>query len=174
MKMTTFSGHSVTPLAPEKVEIMDIGHALSMLCRYTGHSTSFYSVAEHSVLVSHLVPPEFALEGLLHDAHEAYIGDIGSPLKSHLREFKGIDVAVQAHVLAALEIQTPLPPEVKAADERAAEIEMEVLWGGKMDSRIECLAPAMARHRFLVRYIDLASKRLLAATGAVGSSADAA
>lgn len=79
----TFSGRMFWPLdpRPEEVAIEDIAHALSMICRYNGHSRFFYSVAQHSVLVSHHVPAEHALWGLMHDAHEAYVGDMVRPLK---------------------------------------------------------------------------------------------
>src|SRR4051812_16341267 len=65
-------------------DIKAIAHALSNLCRYTGHSKRFYSVAEHCVLVSRLVDPRFAFEGLMHDASEAFCGDVASPLKKLL------------------------------------------------------------------------------------------
>ena len=65
-----------------KYDIHHIAGALSRLCRFTGHTSTFYSVAEHSVWCSHNVPEEFALEALLHDASEAYFGDMSSPLKS--------------------------------------------------------------------------------------------
>lgn len=73
--MQTFSGALYWPMdpRPEDVNILDIAHSLSMQCRYTGHVSKFYSVAEHSVHVSNIVPKELAMCGLLHDATEAYL-----------------------------------------------------------------------------------------------------
>jgi hypothetical protein len=84
----TRSGLSFFPLDPraEDINIFDIASALSKQCRFTGHSNCFYSVGQHSVHVSELVPPELALAGLLHDASEAYLSDLPSPLK-RLPEF---------------------------------------------------------------------------------------
>jgi uncharacterized protein len=79
----TYTGRRFSPLAPrpEDVCIEDIAHALANKCRFTGHTQRFYSVAEHSVLVQSLVSPPYGLAALLHDAAEAYLPDIASPIK---------------------------------------------------------------------------------------------
>ena len=63
----------------------DVAEALAKLCRFNGHCEGHYSVAEHSVRVGALLPPKRAIYGLLHDAHEAYLGDLIAPLKELLR-----------------------------------------------------------------------------------------
>ncbi len=81
--METYTGskfHFTKP-QPEEIKILDIAHHLSLLCRYTGACRLFYSVAEHCLRVSHLVPKELKLAALLHDAAEAYINDISRPVK---------------------------------------------------------------------------------------------
>lgn len=83
---TTYTGNRVDLLdpSPQQISIEDIAHALAYLPRFTGHTSEFYSVAQHCVLVSRLCPPELRLKGLLHDAHEAYISDWSTPLKQAL------------------------------------------------------------------------------------------
>ena len=100
MKRETYSG-SVLNLAdpqPEDINITDIARALGMTCRFTGHVEFFYSVAQHSVLLSHLVEPGQAYLALMHDAAEAYIGDVISPLKAGLSEYKSIEKRLEAAV----------------------------------------------------------------------------
>lgn len=82
----TFSGREFWPLnpEPEDIYIEDIAHALSLQCRFGGHSKKHYSIAQHSVLVSRYSNKEDALSGLAHDFSEAYIADICSPVKRHL------------------------------------------------------------------------------------------
>jgi hypothetical protein len=86
--ITTYTGRRINPLDPraEDVYIEDIAHALSLKCRWTGHVSTFYSVAQHSVLVAKELrraghSPRTQLAGLLHDASEAYLPDIASPIK---------------------------------------------------------------------------------------------
>lgn len=63
------------------IDISDIAEHLSKICRYIGACPRFYSVAEHCIIGSRLIPEQYKLSFLLHDAHEAYIGDISRPLK---------------------------------------------------------------------------------------------
>ena len=74
----TFQGKAFDPFAPRPADIshFDIAHALSNICRFTGHTNTFYSVAQHSVQVALLVPRPMQLAALLHDASEAYLCDI--------------------------------------------------------------------------------------------------
>lgn len=98
----TFSGERLYLAKPRPNEICieDIAHALSLLCRYGGHCIEFYSVAEHSVRVSKELPKEYQLAGLLHDAAEAYVGDVTRSLKRLLPEYIDIEHSIQ-HVIDA-------------------------------------------------------------------------
>ena len=90
--LETASGRQYHFLNPQQDEICieDIAFALSNKCRFSGH-TQFYSVAEHSIAVSMRLPKHLRLAGLLHDAAEAYLGDIPSPLKACLPDFQEIE-----------------------------------------------------------------------------------
>lgn len=74
---------------PEAISIRDIAEALSKLCRFSGHTSTFYSVAQHCCFVHDLCPLEMRPWALLHDAHEAYIGDVPAPLKNALHAMGG-------------------------------------------------------------------------------------
>lgn len=114
----TYTGKQFWPLdpLPEEVCIEDIAHALSMKCRYGGHSTFFYSVAEHSVLVSKMVPPEHARSALMHDAAEAYLPDVARPIKRSLTGFAEIEANVEAAIARRFGLDWPWSAEIHEAD----------------------------------------------------------
>lgn len=95
--ITTFTGkrfHYLDP-SPDEINIKDIAHALALTCRFGGHVSEFYSVAEHSVRVAHQVPLELCLSALLHDAHEAYLHDVPRPIKADIIGYKEIANKIQ-------------------------------------------------------------------------------
>lgn len=98
----TYTGKRFWPLSPEKGEICieDISWALSNMPRFTGHCNRFYSVAEHCLKVSQHCPRGLKLAGLLHDASEAYLCDIASPVKHH-EEF-GFYRKAESHLQARI------------------------------------------------------------------------
>lgn len=114
----TQSGQHFDFLAPHthRFDIEEIAHALSNLCRFTGHTSDFYSVAQHSVLVSHLVQPINRKNGLMHDAHEAYVNDISAPLKLLLPDYCELELRVERTVRRAFGLPEVMPREVKNAD----------------------------------------------------------
>ncbi|WP_407605347.1 NAD(P)-binding domain-containing protein, partial [Pseudomonas aeruginosa] len=91
--VSTFSGNRFYPLRPhiDKVAIEDIAHGLAYQCRFNGQTQVFYSIAQHSLIVASLVPPPLRLAALLHDAAEAYLGDMVKPLKVLLPEFAALE-----------------------------------------------------------------------------------
>lgn len=179
----------------EDVEIRDIAHALSNLCRFTGHCAEFYSVAEHSLRVSFrcaelvyaiLDQPEFgggeedlreparqaARWGLLHDASEAYLGDVARPLKhsTGMEEYRQAETAVQLRVCERFGLPVAAPPEVHVADDELLWTEVRDLmvplhpeWRTTVKEpreplphvRVAAWAPQKARHMFLRRFAEL-------------------
>jgi len=103
-------------LSPDEICIADIAHALSLICRFNGHVKKFYSVAEHSLRVATILPYEYRLQGLLHDAAEAYVMDIPRPIKRayHLHH---IEEPVTRAIFEKYGVALPLPEDVLEADE---------------------------------------------------------
>ena len=149
---------------PADVDIDDIAYALSNICRFTGHVHTYYSVAEHCYRASLIVPSLYALQALLHDAAEAYIGDVSSPLKRLLPDYRAIEERVEAAVLTHFKLPLKPHPCVKQADLVMLATEQRDLlphhdddWAvlkgiDPLPDFISPLPPHQARMRFLERY----------------------
>jgi hypothetical protein len=132
----TYAGRKFFPLAPRAadIDLGDVAHALALQCRFNGHCRVFYSVAEHSVRVGRLLAseqgaPELAAWGLLHDAAEAYLGDLPSPIKRQLPEFQRAEAELLALVARRFELPWPMPAAVHDADLRLLATEARDLMG---------------------------------------------
>ena len=164
------SGRAFWPLDPrsDEIEIDDIAHALANLCRFTGHTREFYSVAQHSVHVSEAVPPEHALWGLLHDASEAYLIDLARPVKRlpELAAYRDAEAAVMRAVCERFGLPLEEPAAVRVADRQMLRTEQRDLMPppcpgeDRTDAepygfRVHGLAPGLARALFVARFREL-------------------
>lgn len=147
--------------------IEDIAHGLAMTCRFAGQCCRHYSVAQHSVHVSHIVSPEHAYQGLMHDAPEFAVGDMAKPLKVLLPEYSVIEKRVEAAVFKRFVVPTPLPASIKEADIRMLATEQRQLMHNRddwdytrgrapLDLIIPEWTPEVAKAAFLARYAELA------------------
>ena len=129
----TYTGKRIDPwnYTEDDFCIEDVARSLAFTNRFSGHSTRPYSVAQHSLMVSQLCGDEHALWGLLHDAAEAYIGDIASPLKSQISYYGLPIIEVENHILSVIMemhcLPTAMPACVKQADMIACAAERVVL-----------------------------------------------
>lgn len=152
---------------PEMVSVLDIAHHLSHICRFTGATRQLYTVAQHAVLVSYLVPRKFAYQGLHHDDTEAYVGDMNRPLKMLCPEYRRIEARVWSVIAKKLGLPEELDPCVKEADNRMLVTEKRDLlpqtsltWEWAKDisaaaARIVPWPPELARQRYLERHDEL-------------------
>jgi hypothetical protein len=117
----TYSGVEVSMLdpKPEQITLKDIAHHLAMICRYGGATPLFYSVASHSMYVADILPDELKAEGLLHDAAEAYVGDMVKGLKRHMAYYREIEDLWEVTIRSRFGLKPHMPADVKAAVKRA-------------------------------------------------------
>lgn len=147
-------------------DITDLAHALGMICRFTGHTSRHYSVAQHSVVVSYLVPQEHAFAGLMHDAHEALTNDIASPLKRRVPDYRVEELRVERAVLGAFGLRLPLHEEVKKADTVALVLEKNELFPPRREDphywpKVDTsTASTMARHFLSLRMTPEGAREL--------------
>lgn len=166
----TFTGRRFRPLQPDPdlLDVRDIAHSLSLLCRFNGHCLRYYSVAEHSVRVSRILPPDLALWGLLHDAAEAYVSDLPRPVKRQVPAFNDYEDALLRVIAARFGLAWPMPQEVRHADDVLLATERRDLmppdpapWGLRGDALPEAivpLGPEEAERLFLDRFQEIAGR----------------
>lgn len=162
--------HYADPLSEAGMDIESIAQALANTCRFCGHVKKFCSVAEHSVWVSRLCK-DYPYAGLMHDASEAYLNDMPSPIKAHIPGYKEWEHFIMQRLAAFHDFTYPVPDEVKRADRRMLLTEARKntssgddgtwrLWGfdaeplGNLNIP-QCWSPEEARKTFLNRYYTL-------------------
>lgn len=165
----TYTGKQFRPLRPriEDLDINDIAHSLANQCRFAGHVKEFYSVAQHSYLVSYLCSPDDALWGLLHDASEAYLVDLPGPLKRHpdFNIYRVAEMYMMAVICDRFGLPREEPASVRHADKVLLATEKRDLLGAEpapwfplpppADWFIEGISPREAKLAFLQRFDEL-------------------
>lgn len=177
--MQTWSGRQFWPLDPraEDIDLRDIAHSLSLQCRYAGHCCTFYSVAEHSVLMTRWMLgregfAHFAPWALLHDAPEAYLVDVPRPVKPFLVGYREIEDRVMSVIAEAFGLRHTgsdvIPDVVKQVDNRILADEypqlmvQSVPWNLPYEPLgvvVEGWSPQKAKLEFLVTAHKLGLKR---------------
>lgn len=172
IKLTTGGFIDLIKPDPNDINIIDIATSLSRTARYTGHGTHFYSVAEHSVLGTRRAladgnPIPMCQAFLLHDAPEAFIGDVAKPLKVLLPEYRKFEDAFEAAVSKAFDVDLEgWHSDIKYYDLGMLKAEKQAMWGkfdqwsgldqvDNLDVKLEFWSPAYARNEFLALFYQL-------------------
>ena len=168
----TYSGIRFWPLDPriEDINLEDIAHALSMQCRFSGHTSFHYSVAQHSLIVSEYCKPENALAGLLHDASEAYLIDVPRPIKPHLIGYADAEDKIMKLVSQKFGFEYPFDDEIKELDLKVLYLEKqqllkELTWSMKFpETKIENYQikkknPEDVKFQFLDKFLKITKSR---------------
>jgi hypothetical protein len=166
MWIQTYTGTLFTPLEPKPadIHIEDIAHSLSLQCRFTGHCKEFYSVAQHSYLVSLIC--EDPKWGLMHDASEAYLADVARPIKNSIPDLLKAEEGLQKAIAERFGLSWPMPECLDLADNQVLLAEkrdllvsspeswpLEEMGIDPMPEKVEPIS--WAKSLFLKRYKDL-------------------
>jgi hypothetical protein len=169
--LQTYTGKKFWPLdpSPEDVCICDIANALAKQCRYNGAISEFYSVAQHSLIMSCHASPGNRLWALLHDAAEAYLGDTPRPVKNCIPQIREVEEGILRAVAEAFGLAPEIPQEVKWLDNRMLATEAaQLIPAGHDDWLLE--APPLpikivpvpwgpALHMFLQRFAEITRRK---------------
>lgn len=162
---------NVFDLQPEDINPLDIAHALSQICRYTGHTDDFYSVGEHSIIVHDYMmsvghTKQECRDGLMHDTDETYLVDLPSPIKHQINgfgdAFKAAAKEIQIAVSKRFDLTYPEPKIIKEYDVRLRENELTMLfprlderfrhfYGEPLPIKIKNWSPKKTEYEFLLR-----------------------
>lgn len=177
----TYTGKKFNLLEPkiDDIDILDIAHAQAMQCRWTGHCKHHYSIAQHAYYCSFIGPANEALERLMHDTSESYIGDMNRPLKHYTNAgdaYRSVEAPLQGLIYEAFGMSAHEPASVKIADEAMLYAELEQLLPpieretgeqnnpfGRSEAAkivIEEWTPAHAEKMFLARFNTLYQGRI--------------
>jgi 5'-deoxynucleotidase YfbR-like HD superfamily hydrolase len=177
--LQTVSGRFVNPFDPdpEQLDPRDIARALANVCRFGGHCRPFYSVAQHSVIVSELVEAgggdvEDVFAALMHDATEAYLGDMPHPIKHRSplgAAFKVAEDALEAVLRERFAIKADVPA-IKRVDRALLATERRILAGVSwewpelegveaLDIELVAWTPDEAERAFRERFDALVARR---------------
>lgn len=169
--------HFLEPVQHE-IDIEDIALSLSNKCRFSGH-TRFFSVAEHSLTVAYRLPKRLRLAGLLHDAAEAYLGDIPSPIKAVLPDYRKLEKLNEQVIFKKFKLDDLTEEDwylVKNADLEALYTEAHFLlpsggkgwshfqqdeWEVQMEFAPKCLPPAIVYKMFMDAYQEFSGEKKL-------------
>uniref|UniRef100_A0A3B0M1R7 5'-deoxynucleotidase YfbR n=1 Tax=Arsenophonus endosymbiont of Trialeurodes vaporariorum TaxID=235567 RepID=A0A3B0M1R7_9GAMM len=160
-------------VSEEDITLGDIAQGLSDECRFAGQIAHFYSVAQHAVYVSYLVPQEYALEALLHDATEAYCKDLPTPLKALLPEYKKIENRIDEVIRKKFNLPAEMSEVVNYADLVMLATERQ-FFALDRDNKwpilegipetdliaISYVSPTKAKYLFIERYKELTGKEI--------------
>lgn len=170
----TFTGLWVDPfnLKVSDIDIQDIAHSLARQCRFNGHCDRFVSVAEHSLWVSRLTETpckcsearcsgcaKIKLWALLHDAGEAYIGDIPRPIKHRLAGFIQAEEGILKLIGKKFRLPWPMPMVVKEADNQILDQEFFIYMGGENRGTPQDCTPMSIAHEFLEEFYRLGGRQ---------------
>ena len=162
----TYSGGYFNALEPDPddIHIEDIAHALALTCRWGGHCKQFYSVAQHSVYVADYLPDALKLQGLLHDAAEAYIGDVPRPIKHQMPQFIEIEDNILRVIWDKFHLNGyDMHPDVHGVDNmmlnwEASNLLEESHWANNPfpNRPLNCMSPEDAEALFLIKFAEIA------------------
>ena len=160
----TYLGNRFYPLEGriDNIHLEDIAHGLAYQCRFNGQTSAFFSIAQHSLIVANVAPPELRLAALLHDASEAYLGDVVKPLKVLLPNYKELEARVEHSIAQAFGLPFLCNDAIKRADMISLATEKRDLmphsaedWSylegfDPLPEPIEPMSPETAKREFLI------------------------